>query len=93
MSKYIACKKDSDDTIHYFGLGETVQEALDDFDVYEGSDACDNYEDGDTYEIGVYEHLGRDQMDQEELEMAESEGWYFMLGKLVHECDVTIKLG
>lgn len=91
MSKYVACKKDADDAIHYFGLGESIQEALDNFDVYEGSDACDYYEDGDTYEIGVYKHLGRSQMSHEELEMAESEGWDFILGDLVHEYNVVIK--
>lgn len=76
---YIACETDQEDTIHTFGEGSTQQEALDNL-ANEMHVITEFKEDGERFSIGVYRAVYQDQMDSDMLELAESEGWQWMLG-------------
>ena len=86
---YIACEKDQEESIHFFGEGDSIEAAIKDLSSelqHIAEDRCV----GDQISIGVYEAIQKDQMNADELSVAECEGWSWILGELVKELEYTV---
>lgn len=81
---YTACIED-EDRIQFFGQGATPDEALDDFISSELDNHCEYYgiEAGERLKIVIYETKYSGDWDQDEADLADIEGFEWMLGTRV----------
>jgi hypothetical protein len=84
---YTACLKGEEETIHYFGRGESIEKALYDFKANGALDELKEEIQADYILVGVYESVSiyDKDLDDEHRDMMESEGWDFINTDLIHE--------
>ena len=92
--KYVAYPVECDGTIYHSGIGETPEQALNDFTANALCDYCVDCEliAGDTFELGIYEAIKVETLSDEQIN---NEGidpdWTWVSGKPIKTETITVE--